>query len=113
VVFILKSLCEYNETNESNPYKLDILFKDDVVLKLTIKKKLNGKVHKLVICDSYPLLKKSLRTLAKNLEIKTQKGYFPYKFVTKDTLFYKGDIPSYDYFDNMDKNLYNSIITDK
>jgi hypothetical protein len=42
----------------------------------------------------------SLRKLAKNFKVETQKGHWPHKWVTKETLHYKGPKPNYEAFTN-------------
>ncbi len=111
-VFLLKTLCDFNDANKSNPYVLDAIFRDNTILKLVIKRKglIKGS-NKLAIHDSLPLLSKDLRSLAQKFNVSTQKGYFPYNFVSENTLFYKGDIPSINYYENIDEATYKALIT--
>ena len=51
----------------------------------------------VVICDSYALLPSSLDNIGKHYGLENKKIDFPYEFVRKNTLFYKGVTPL-DYF---------------
>lgn len=99
--FIIKSLAEYNikvlEPSNENLYVFENLNRDDSFLKLTVKRVINGKMKAVVICDSYALLPSSLDNIGKNYGLENKKIDFPYEFVRKNTLFYKGVTPL-DYF---------------
>ena len=49
--------------------------------------------------DFLLLLPSSLQKLAKQFNVETQKEIFPHDFVTRETLIYIGEVPSYAYFD--------------
>jgi len=112
-IFILKCLCDFNDKEVESPYVIDIIYRDNTILKMTIRRKISKRIYSLVICDSLPLLNSNLRDLGKKFEVETQKGDFPHKFATKDTLFYTGDIPEFKFYENVDLNTYNTMITDK
>jgi len=67
----------------------------------------NGK-KKIQFKDSYQLLSENLRSLSKKFE-KINKGYFPYKYLTKDNLNYIGPKPSIEYFSDINLEEYNKI----
>ena len=92
VIFMLKVLVDYNNSN-NNEYKFDFKFRDNNILSITITKGLN----KVTIRDSFAMFNSSLSNLAKAYECTYQKGYFPYRFATSDTLFYTGPTPSRGY----------------
>ena len=65
------------------------------MLRLGVSIKLpNKKKVKITFVDSLNLLNNSLATLARDFKVKTEKGYFPYEFVTRETLNYIGVTPS-------------------
>lgn len=86
VVFLLKSLYDYNQNHEDK-YILNPIFRDNKIIRLTIKKD-NGSI---VLSDSYALFNSKLEKLGKDFEVKTQKSLFPYRFSTKNNLFYIGN----------------------
>lgn len=66
VIYILKILNDYNNNeNSKDKYKLSQIFRDDKIIKLTIKKDNNS----ITILDSYGVLTNSLAVLAKNFEV--------------------------------------------
>lgn len=108
----------YNENKTKNNYESDKFnmrfgFINNRVIKLTISNKVNNYKNKLTVVDSYPLLSKKLVILASDFGVETQKGIFPYKFVNKNTLFYKGVMPSIDYYNDISKEMYNSLFINK
>lgn len=85
--FIIKALLYYNKSGDGllNPFILDAVFKDNVILKLTIGKHINnGKIY-ITIVDSYRILPYSLEALGKTFNV-WKKRVFPYKFVKENTL---------------------------
>ena len=111
VFYILKVLTIFNEGVESkdDEYKLNWVFRDSTVLKLTISKDVDGHKRTLTICDSLARLDKSLDKLAKSFNVETQKGVFPHKFSTKANLFYVGDTPSIFYYNDMTDKKYKEL----
>jgi hypothetical protein len=86
-------------------YKVNPFFKDNKILNLIITKKIknkNGKTKtlKFKFRCSLVLLPASLISLIKSMSIDTPKLVFPYEFVNKDNLEYKGLVPSYKYFED-------------
>lgn len=107
IVFILKVLYNYND-NHNDKYKISCILRDDKIIKVTIGKD----KHSFTIMDSYCVLSDSLRKLGESFEVNTLKSRFPYDFATEDHLFYKGDTPSINYFDNISTEEYNNISSD-
>lgn len=66
VIFIYKTLSEFNLVKGHEYYKLDPLFRSDHLLKLVIRIKLENKKYvKIILVDSLNLLNSSLSNLAK------------------------------------------------
>ena len=103
-LIILKALI-----NTSNEHKFKISISTDNDGKLIsidiIKYLKNKKIIKISILDSYKLLPVNLRKLANVFNCEVNKDIFPYYFLNKNTLNYKGIVPSLNYFD---KSLTNS-----
>lgn len=113
VVFILKTILEYNKVEGNHPYILNIICREDVILKLSIKRVIEGRSSNINILDSYSILTDSLKNLCLKYELNLSKGEFPYKFASKDTLFYKGVTPNINYYNNsVSPEVYNSIKKD-
>jgi hypothetical protein len=98
--FIYKYLSLFNESEEGikNPYILDPFKRGDDMIRLIIKRKINGKQRKIKILDSYCVLPRSLKKLCEDYKVEVAKGYFPHKFSSEDTLFYKGKTPSFIFY---------------
>ena len=79
--------------------------RDDAILSLKIKYK-NCTIK---FVDSYTMLPYSLRDLAITYGTDLVKDYFPYKFVTEDTIFYSGSKPDIAYYVGIDLDLYKLI----
>ena len=112
VVFILKVLLEYNDSNTDNKYLPSVIFRDNNILSLKITHQVNGNKRTLTIKDSYALLTNSLKKLGKDFQVDTLKGVFPYKFSTQENLFYIGDTPSKFYYNDISEEDYNILIKD-
>ncbi len=95
-IFLLKILTEYNQSVGFDYYKLSPLFRDNKLLKLeiTLDIKSGYSTNKIVLIDSYNLLSNRLEDLSHSFGLDVVKGSFPHTFVTRDTLFYKGNTPS-------------------
>jgi hypothetical protein len=99
VVFIYKVLKEFNLHKQEEYYIMKTIFRDDVMLKLTISIKLSKKKYiKITLVDSLNILNEDLETLAEDFEIDDSKGFFPYSFVTKDRLNYIGLAPNMSHY---------------
>ena len=89
VVYLISVLLRHNE-NKDNGYRLDYVFRNKNILKLTISKDITisnnvkGVVkertvtRKLTICDSLAILTNSIQELGNALEVETLKLKFPY-----------------------------------
>ncbi len=98
-VFILKSLIINKNIN------ITPIWKDNSILSLSIQ---YNNVF-ITLLDSLQLIPDSLDSILKSFKCNTKKGYFPYSFVNKNNLFYIGDKPSRDFYDNISDSEYNSI----
>nr|UEV87013.1 hypothetical protein [Grifola frondosa] len=102
IIFLHKTLSEYNLHIKEEFYKLDTLYKDNKMLRLIVKvKQPNNKYIKITFLDSFNLLPSSLADLGKDFNVKTQKGFFPYSFVNETNLEYIGETPDIKYFDKI------------
>jgi len=92
VVFLHKILKEFNLHYKKDKYLLKSIFRDGVMLKLSVSIKVsNIKYIKINFIDSINILNSSLNNLSKSFNVNTLKGVFPYKFVTKENLNYIGE----------------------
>ena len=66
-----------------------------------IKKLKNKQIIKISILDSYLLLPVSLDFLCKVFNTNVKKSILHYDFITKDTIYYKGDVPDFKYFNKV------------
>jgi DNA polymerase type B, organellar and viral len=117
VIFLHKVLIDYNY-NVENKYKLEPLYRDNKIIRLTIKIKWNknkNKNHiniKISFVDSMNLLEGSLDKLSKDYQVTTSKGIFPYLFVNKYNLNYIGPSPHISYYnEDIDKNEYYKTLS--
>ena len=62
--------------------------------------------------DSYCVLTNSLSKLARDFEVETQKGDFPYKFSKEMHLFYKGHTPGIHFYNNISIEKYKDMYTE-
>lgn len=99
-VFIYKYLSLFNESEEgiNNPYILDPFKRDQDMIRLIIKRKINGKMRKIKILDSLCILPHSLAKLCKDYKVAVSKGHFPHGFSREETLFYIGTTPSFIFY---------------
>jgi hypothetical protein len=109
-IFLMKILKEENIRLGKEYYKPTELYRDNSILKLTIKvpKSLSDRkfktgvrkdpgYNKITIVDSLNILNRSLSDLCHSFDVPVTKGYFPYSFVKRDTLHYVGNTPSYNH----------------
>src|SRR6202012_4686911 len=85
-------------------------FKDNKVINLTYHTKDNSNI-KIDIYDSYLILPSSLRTLASKYKVEVQKGIFPYTFVNEFNLDYIGITPDFSYFNEINIEEYEGLIS--
>lgn len=109
--FIIKALTIFNKSDEGikNPYTLDVKTRNSDILKLIIKRKVEDKVRMVKIQDSVAILPRSLRDLCFDYKVEVFKGYFPYLFCTKSTLFYKGKTPDISYYKDIPLSEYKDL----
>jgi hypothetical protein len=82
----------------------------ELLKKLTISIKLTNNSHrKINLVDSYLILPSNLAKLAIDFNCEHTKSYFPYEFVNKSNLFYKGKIPNKNFYTKISDEEYNSI----
>lgn len=114
--FILNILIRANEIY-LDKYICEPVFRDEVVISINISSKINKKTYSIKLVDSYNILNSSLSELCEAFETEVKKTFFPYKFVNKNNLFYKGIKPDISYFKYkdkkvekiIDKEVYNNI----
>ena len=99
VYFLFRVLISYENKYTCIPY-----FRDDSIIGLKVSTKLGKKNISIRIVDSYNLLKDSLDKLCKAFDTPVKKSYFPYDFVTKNTLYYVGEKPDMRFYNQVDKS---------
>nr|YP_010697791.1 DNA polymerase [Porodaedalea chrysoloma]WCF76752.1 DNA polymerase [Porodaedalea chrysoloma] len=110
IIYIYKTLKEFNLHYQQEYYKLETLYKENKMLRLTVKvKSKNNKYIKITFFDSLNILSSSLSKLAKDFGVETQKGFFPYNFVNKESLNYIGETPDMKYYKNISPQEYKEI----
>src|SRR6202011_5620956 len=110
IVYIYKVLEDYNLQLNKKHYDLSTNYKDNKMLKLVIKIKLNKKKYiKITLIDSYNILRHSLDDLTKDFNVKYLKGHLPYIFIRENNLNYIGKTPSFAYYNNISKLDYKKI----
>jgi len=98
---------------DKNPYVLKTICRDDIILKLLIKRSVKGVMHTLTILDSYRILTNNLSDLCIKYKVDINKGIFPYGFSTKENLFYIGETPKKYYYNlSVTNDEYNSLKKD-
>ena len=117
--FIVHTLVEVNRISinkgKGEIYKLNTTFRDDKIIKLSIRKDR----YTMNIVDSYAILGFSLHDLCIAYKTDVSKYIFPYRFMTEKTLHYEGNKPGLEYWDKPDNmkqeeflDLYNAIPSD-
>ena len=108
VLFILRLV--YNKFRVEKLLAID----KDIISLTVYGPKIRGRnITKLVFRDSLRLLPSSLRSLGDSFNVKVTKGIFPYNFVNKDNLKYKGEIPNIRYYNQDCETLkkYNILLS--
>ncbi|YP_008475016.1 hypothetical protein (mitochondrion) [Candida oxycetoniae] len=108
-IYILNSILIHNKNNPLDIFNCEFLYRDNILIKLTVSIKIDDNIHKIHFLDSYVLLTNSLSKLANDFNINESKGYFPYSFVNESTLDYVGTTPSIEYYPNISNDEYNEI----
>jgi hypothetical protein len=98
-LFIIKSLI-LNKNIKITP-----VWKDNSILSLTI----NYFDTKFTILDSIQLIPGSLDSILNSFNSNIKKGYFPYNFVNKNNLYYTGNKPSKEFYNNISVKDYLTI----
>nr|ABR20837.1 DNA polymerase [Fusarium proliferatum] len=97
--FIIKALLEFNKNvDKAERYTFNSFTRDGNIIRLTIRRRVEGKIRSITLNDSLPILSMSLRSLCKAYKVEQAKSYFPYDFVNKNTLFYVGNTPNKSYY---------------
>jgi hypothetical protein len=113
VIFLYDNLLKANFDKKYDYYILNTILRDDRIIKLEIKIKINEgekiKYNKITFVDSLNLLNNSLSNLAESFNVETKKGYFPYDFVNRQTLNYIGKKPDKFYYKKISDIEYNKI----
>ena len=112
MVYIYKTLEDYNLNYNSQYYKLETRYKDGKMLRLVVKCKINSKYVKITFIDSLNILSGSLDTLTKDFKVNYLKGHFPYSFVNENNLTYIGQTPSISYYNSISLSEYNKIYSE-
>lgn len=116
IFFIYNVLLNYNLNIGYEYYILNTTMRDNTIIKLEIKIKLNSKIDenkfryiKISFLDSLNFFNCSLDKLTKEFNIDLKKGKFPHTFVHRNNLNYIGNKPDYYYYDNLALDQYNKI----
>ena len=107
--FILKNLILYNNNTKEgkeSPYILEPITRNSDIIKLVVKRNIDGKIRRVKIQDSATILTSSLRDLCLAYGVKINKSYFPYEFCNRDTLFYIGSTPDINFYKNITREEY-------
>lgn len=94
-----------------NNVKVSLLGRDmNQIFKIKISRKIGKKSINVVFLDSYYQLPFKLETLAIKFNTETKKGIFPYRFVNKYNLFYKGAVPAKKFYEgHVDNETYSNL----
>lgn len=125
-IFILNSLCDSKKDEDfilkpivKDDGKLvylkiskEIEYDKDVIVEDILIKKKKKEIRSIILLDSNLFLNNNLRFLCKEFNCMNEKGYFPYKFISKDTLLYRGKPPSFDFFTDLNIQEYYKLFPD-
>lgn len=112
-IFILHYLLKFNKDRGSKYYKItNTIFRDDKILKFSLKIPSVFKKKRITFVDSYNLLISDLDSLSKTFGSSTKKGVFPYDFVKKNTLNYVGNTPAKNYYSKINDEQYQGLRKD-
>ena len=109
IVFLYNVLLTYNSEKGTDHYILNSIWRDNVIIKLEIKKIVDNKTIKIYLVDSLNLLNYSLDKLSKEFNVQTKKSNFPHSFVNRNTLNYIGNKPNFHYYNNLNLYEYEQI----
>lgn len=108
LVFIWKVLLQYNLDKGFEIYKIIPTYRDTRVIKLELKTIINNKLHKFSILDSMNFFDMALDKLAIEFDVETKKDFYPYTFITPQTLNYTGKTPDLSFYNKLNIKEYNS-----
>ena len=100
-IFLLKVLID-TCTHQPDKYEVNVTVRNEIILSILISKKVGNKTYKIKIVDSYNFLSSKLSKLCKTFKCDVEKGIFPYRFVTSETLFYLGKKPDINFYEDID-----------
>ena len=108
-IFIYGTLSDINLSLGQEYYILKPIFRNSQLLKLDIRLKRAGNNYiQITLVDSFNLLHSSLDKLAREFKVGA-KGKYPYSFVKRNTLFYKGQTPDFHYYNNIPIEEYHKL----
>lgn len=112
-IFILHYLFKINKQLGFKHYKIsNTIFRNEKILKFTLKIPSEFKDKRITFVDSYNLLISDLDSLSKCFGSSTKKGCFPYDFVKKNTLNYIGNTPEKKYYNQITDSQYLALYKD-
>lgn len=80
------------------------------LFKIRLSKKIGKKSVNVVFLDSFYQLPFKLDILGIKFNTTIKKSLFPHRFVNKDNLFYKGELPAIEFFDGkVDEKDYSDL----
>lgn len=109
IIFVIGVLIRFNMANKENGYNIDYIFRDKIILNITISRHINGIVRKIHISDSYAIVTSSQKDLCLSFEVESNKTDFPYKFLHQDNLLYVGNTPEISFYNNISLIYYKSL----
>lgn len=81
IIFVLGALLRYNDNNPEDVYKINCVFRDKKIIKITISKKINNVNRKTITNNSFSILASSQKKLCEAFDVRFIKLNFPYKFL--------------------------------
>lgn len=101
-IFIINSLCKYNEFTIKPVIKNSSQIIELKISKKVVKNIKSGKEYNqtIILRDSLLFLNQSLKKLAISFLNEDEKTLYPYAFVNKNNLYYKGIVPNIEFFNN-------------
>lgn len=100
-IFLLKVIIDASYRHP-DIYEVNVLVRNEIILSILISKKVGKKTYNIKIVDSYNFLSSKLSKLCKTFKCDVEKGIFPYRFVTSDTLFYHGKKPDISFYEDIE-----------
>jgi len=100
-IFLLKVIIDAC-FRHPDKYQVNVIVRNEIILSIIISKKVGNKTYNIKIVDSYNFLSSKLSKLCKTFKCDVEKGIFPYRFVTSETLFYLGKKPDINFYEDID-----------